>query len=122
MAMPARQDPKPPKVRLDTPIGPDVDLSKERVRLPSGQRLTPEKASAIVKRARTAGRPSLTGRRARSPQLSLRVSQDLLTQVRAHAKASGKTVSQAARGALEQMVKAGHGATAKSGSRRGPKV
>lgn len=123
--MPAKRQPqeKPPIVRLDTPIGPDVDLAKEDVRLRGGRRLTPGLARAIARDTRRAtGRPSLSGVSARSPHLTLRVPDDLLAQVKAHAKASGKTVSQTARDALEQLVKTAPVVSPKSHSRRKTKA
>jgi hypothetical protein len=57
--MPERQ---PPRVSDDSPIGPDVDLERDDIRLADGTRLTPGIAAGIagdVRRA--AGRPSLTG-------------------------------------------------------------
>lgn len=51
-------DRKPPVITTDTPIGPDVDLDREDVRLPGGARLTSARAAAIVKEVRHAtGRP-----------------------------------------------------------------
>ena len=39
---------KPPAINEKTPIGPDVDLDHEDVRLPGGTRLTRTRAAAIV--------------------------------------------------------------------------
>ena len=61
--MPERQ---PPRVSDDSPIGPDVDLERDDIRLADGTRLTPGIAAAIADDVRrAAGRPSLTrpGRR-----------------------------------------------------------
>jgi hypothetical protein len=42
-------DRKPPAISKDTPIGPDVDLDHEDVRLPGGARLTKTMAARIAK-------------------------------------------------------------------------
>ena len=53
---------KQPRVTTKTPIGPDVDLDREDVRLRSGERLTSKVAEEIVEEVRrTSGRPSLSG-------------------------------------------------------------
>ena len=66
----------PPSVTDDTPIGPDVDLKRDDVRLKDGTRLTDEVADEIVDQLRrSAGRPSLSGRQPplrRSRSASLR--------------------------------------------------
>ncbi|MGH3305188.1 MAG: hypothetical protein ACRDOK_26670 [Streptosporangiaceae bacterium] len=114
-----RHSAEPPYVDLDTPIGPDVDLERQDVRLPDGRRLTPGRARAIVRDTRRgAGRPPLTGSSSsRSPQLSMRIPDHLMAQIRARAAASGKTLSQTAREALEQVFKAGPAPGART---RGP--
>ena len=57
--MPERQ---PPRVSDDSPIGPDVDLERDDIRLADGTRLTPDIAAGIAEDVRrAAGRPSLTG-------------------------------------------------------------
>jgi hypothetical protein len=97
--MPERQ---PPAVTLDTPIGPDVDLAREDIRLADGTRLTPADTDRIVAQVRReAGRPSLTEPGRHSPQLSARVPASLHDQAERQASREGKSVSQLLRDALE---------------------
>ena len=67
---------KPPNITDDTPIGPDVDLKRDNVRLKDGTRLTDEVVSEIVDQLRrSAGRPPCPGRQPpppRSPSASPR--------------------------------------------------
>ena len=73
--MPGRQ---PPRVSDDSPIGPDVDLERDDIRLADGTRLTLGIAAGIAEDVRrAAGRPSLTGPGRRSPQVSARVPAEL---------------------------------------------
>ena len=52
----------PPKVTPDTPIGRDVDLDQDDVRLNDGTRLTEDIATDIVEQVRrSTGRPPLSG-------------------------------------------------------------
>lgn len=97
--------PPTPRVTRTTPIGPDVDLGREDVRLPSGKRLTDQVVGEIVEDVRRAGgRPSLSGEPARSPQIAFRVLASLRDRAAAVAAAEGKTVSQLAREALEARL------------------
>ena len=88
-------------------VGPDVDLEKEDVRLADGTRLTPqiaeEMAETALRQAR-AGRPSLTGRGGRSPQVSFRVPPSLRDAAERQARREGKSVSQLAREVLERYL------------------
>jgi hypothetical protein len=96
---------RPPVVTPDTQIGPDVDLDREDVRLRDGTRLTNDLAEAInedVRRA--AGRPSLSGGRQHSPQVSARITPELQAELRKYSKRSGLSPSQVLRHALEQLV------------------
>lgn len=96
---------RPPVVTPDTRIGPDVDLDREDVRLPDGTRLTNDLAEAInedVRRA--AGRPSLSGGRQHSPQVSARITPELQAKLRKYSERSGLSSSQVLRHALEQFV------------------
>jgi hypothetical protein len=96
---------RPPVVTSDTQIGPDVDLSREDVRLGDGTRLTNELAEAITEDVRrTAGRPSLSGGRKHSPQVSARITPELQEELRKYSKRSGLSHSQVLRHALEQLV------------------
>ena len=49
--MPERQ---PPRVSDDSPIGPDVDLERDDLRLADGTRLTPDIAAGIAEDVRRA--------------------------------------------------------------------
>lgn len=98
---------KPPKVTTDTPIGPDVDLEREDIRLADGTRLTDEVAAEIAENAlRSVGRPSLSGVRQRSPQIAFRVPPAVREQAAEVAAREGKTVSELAREALEERLEA----------------
>jgi hypothetical protein len=97
--MPERQ---PPRVTLDTEIGPDVDLDAEDIRLVDGTRLTPDLAEQIAEEMRrSAGRPSLTGSGKHSPEVSARVPPELLDSVKQEARRAGVSVSRVIREALE---------------------
>ncbi len=94
-----------PKVTTTTPIGRDVDLAREDVRRPSGQRLTQELADELAEEVHKAGgRPSLSGAPSRSPQIAFRVPAERRERAARVAAAEGKTVSQLAREALEQRL------------------
>lgn len=95
----------PPRVSATTPIGSDVDLEAEDVRLADGTRLTKQKAAEIVDEVRRrGGRPSLTGEAAISPRIAFRVTPDVRDRAAAIAAREGKTISQLAREALEARV------------------
>lgn len=96
---------RPPVVTSDTQIGPDVDLDEEDVRLRDGTRLTNDLAEAITEDVRRAvGRPSLSGGRTHSPQVSARITPELQEEIRKYSERSGLTHSQVVRRALEQFV------------------
>ncbi len=98
-------DRTPPHIDVDTPIGADVDLDRESIRLANGTRLTEDVVSSIVDQARrAAGRPSLSGRAAASPQIAFRVAPDVRRRAAELAAREGKTLSQLAREALEDRV------------------
>ncbi len=94
-----------PAVTPDSPIGPDVDLDAEDVRLADGTRLTEQRAAEIVDAVRRrGGRPSLTGEAAASPRIAFRVTPGVRDRAAQVAAQEGKTVSQLAREALEARV------------------
>lgn len=94
-----------PQISTDTPIGSDVDLEREDVRLADGTRLTSVMAESIVEDARRAGgRPSLSGTAAHSPQIAFRVPAAVRERAARVAAQEGKTVSQLAREALEDRL------------------
>lgn len=98
---------KPPKVTAETPIGPDVDLEREDIRLADGTRLTNEVAAQITEGAlRSVGRPSLSGARNKSPQIAFRVPPSVRDQAAEVAAQEGKTLSELAREALEERIAA----------------
>jgi predicted HicB family RNase H-like nuclease len=95
----------PPTVASDSPIGPDVDLNKDDVRLAGGSRLTEQRATEIVDEVRgRGGRPSLTGEAAVSPRIAFRVAPGVRNRAAQIAVREGKTISQLAREALEARV------------------
>jgi predicted HicB family RNase H-like nuclease len=97
----------PPPITSSTPIGPDVDLDRDDVRLADGTRLTDQKAADIVDEVRRrGGRPSLTGRAAVSPRIAFRVDPRVRDSAAQIADREGKTISQLAREALEARVAA----------------
>ncbi|WP_448623989.1 hypothetical protein [Geodermatophilus sp. URMC 64] len=94
-----------PSVTADSPIGPDVDLDEDDVRLADGTRLTEQRAAEIVEEVRRrGGRPSLTGEAAVSPRIAFRVTPGVRDRAAQIAAREGKTVSQLAREALEARV------------------
>lgn len=96
-----------PKITSDTPIGADVDLRRDDVRLPDGTRLTEELVDDTVEQVRRkGGRPSLTGDSATSPRVSFRLTPDVRKRAATIAEREGKTISQLAREALEARVRA----------------
>jgi hypothetical protein len=100
-----RAERRPPAVTSDTQIGPDVDLDRKDVRLGDGTRFTSEVAEAITEDVRrAAGRPSLSGERKHSPQVSARISPELQEELREYSMRSGLTHSQILRQALEQLM------------------
>lgn len=97
----------PPTITASTPIGPDVDLDRDDVRLADGTRLTDQKAADIVDEVRRrGGRPSLTGQAAVSPRIAFRVDPRVRDSAAQIADREGKTISQLAREALEARVAA----------------
>lgn len=88
-------------------VGPDVDLDKEVIRDAKGRRITEKRAEDIAEETLKKigrGRPSLTGAKVRSPQVSFRAPAELRAKAEARATREGKTVSQLAREALERLL------------------
>ncbi len=98
-------DRTPLRVTTDTPIGEDVNLDREDVRLADGTRLTEEVANGVEQVRRASGRPSLSGKKAASPQIAFRVAPSVRDRVAEIADREGKTLSQLAREALEDLVR-----------------
>jgi predicted HicB family RNase H-like nuclease len=102
----------PPPVTETTPIGRDVHLDAEDVRLAGGSRLTEQQAAEIVEEIRgRGGRPSLSGEAAISPRIAFRVAPAVRDRAAEIAAREGKTISQLAREALEARVAAGERAS-----------
>ncbi|MGH3848369.1 MAG: hypothetical protein ACRDRT_01450 [Pseudonocardiaceae bacterium] len=85
------------------PIGPDVDLDAEDVRIPDGRRLTEATVSEIVERVhkRHRGRPSLS----RTPVMTVRVSSDARAALEAIATAQGRRLADVSRDALDDYIR-----------------
>lgn len=95
----------PPKITLDTPIGPDVNLDAEDVRLADGTRLTNHLADKItVDILRAAGRPSLTAPGVHSPSVTLRFPAASLARLDAEASKRGVRRSDIVREAVEAFL------------------
>jgi hypothetical protein len=87
-------------------IGADVDLDTEEIYLADGQRLTEQVAEELAQRAlaRHRGRPSVTGDRARTPSLTVRVPPETRTALEELAKAQGKRLADVSREAMDEYV------------------
>lgn len=88
-------------------LGPDIDLDNEVVVDRQGRRITEARAEKIAEetlRRFGRGRPSLTGRGGRSPQVTFRLSRKLRDQAVQRARKEGKSVSDVAREALEKYL------------------
>ncbi|HEU0101017.1 MAG TPA: hypothetical protein VFR07_01705 [Mycobacteriales bacterium] len=98
-------DRTPPTITDDTPIGRDVDLEQDDVRLADGARLTDEVAAGIIDKVRrSSGRPSLSGQSSASPQIAFRVAPAVRDRAAHVAAKEGKTISELAREALEERI------------------
>ncbi len=86
----------------------DVDLDVEVVLDRKGERLTEararEMAAAALRELGLRGRPSLSGERRKSPQISFRVPQRLAKRAEKVAAEEGKSLSQLGREALERYL------------------
>lgn len=89
------------------PVGPDIDLDEDEIRLPDGSRLTEEAAEALAERVleqRRAGRPSLTGGKAHTPPLTVRVRPGVRSALEGIAQKQGRRLADVSREALEEYV------------------
>ena len=89
------------------PIGPDIDLDEEEVRLPDGSRLTEEAAEQLAERVleqRRAGRPSLIGGSAHTPPLTVRVRPGVRSALEEIARQQGRRLADISREALDEYV------------------
>ena len=87
----------------------NIDLDEEVVLDAHGERITETRAAEMAEKAmqehyRRVGRPSLSGPRERSPQVTFRLPKRLVERVEAVAAREGKSVSQLGREALEQYI------------------
>ncbi len=85
----------------------DVNLATEDVRDSKGRRITEEYAERAAADALASvgrGRPSLTGNKAPSPQVTFRVTPELRAKAAAEAARQGRRVSDVARDALERYL------------------
>lgn len=100
------------------PIGPDIDLDKEEVRTADGRRLTEALAQQIAEEAiaRHRGRPSVTGQRERTPNLTVRVAPQVRDALEGIAQDQGRRLADVTRDALDEYLTR-HGPKRK-GSRR----
>jgi len=89
------------------PIGPDVDLDVEDIRLADGTRLTNELAEQIAEDAiaRHRGRPSVSGGRERTPSLTVRVPRSTRASLEGIAAAQGRRLADVSRDALDEYVR-----------------
>lgn len=93
----------PPYV-FDT--GPDIDLEKEDVRDIKGNRITEEYVRKAVENVHrhVAGRPSLTAPGKHSPQVAVRLPEELREATEYHAYRMGMTVSAFIREAIVEYI------------------
>jgi hypothetical protein len=82
----------------------NVDLDKEVVRRKDGLRITEADAAEQGEQIARRGRPSLTGKAARSPQIGVRLTPELNKRLKARARREGKLPSEVVRDALESYV------------------
>lgn len=88
------------------PVGADLDLVAQEVRLADGRRLTDELAQEIAERAiaRRRGRPSVAGGQRRTPSLTVRVPEPTRVALEQLARAQGKRLADVSREALDEYV------------------
>jgi hypothetical protein len=89
------------------PVGPDVDLEVEDLRLPDGSRLTEERATELAERAlaRRRGRPTVTGDESQTPSLTVRVSPTTRAALEQIAAAQGRRLADVGREAFEEYIR-----------------
>lgn len=96
----------PRKVTEKTPIGRDVELSRDVRRDREGRRITGEYAHRVIEASRRPGRPSLEQEDGPSPSIAFRVPASLRKRAEEVAAQEGKSVSALAREALEARLHA----------------
>jgi hypothetical protein len=89
-----------------SPIGPDVDLEAEDIRLPDGSRLTEAKVNEIVERIhrRHPGRPSVSGEQERTPVMTVRVTRAARAALEEIAAVQGRRLADVSRDALNEYI------------------
>ncbi len=93
----------PPKVTTKTPIGRDVDLTREVRRDKQGRRIDQAYVDELIEASRKPGRPSLADE-GPSPSIAFRLPASLRQRAEEIAAQEGKTVSELAREALEKRL------------------
>lgn len=95
------------RIPIETPTGPDIDLDTTDVRLPDGTRLTNQLAEAIATDAarRRRGRPTVTGAKEHTPNLTVRVAPDVRRALERIAQAQGRRLADVSRDALEEYAR-----------------
>ena len=93
--------------RKPTPIGLDVDLEAEDIRLPDGSRLTESKAAKIVERVHRQhpGRPSVSGDQEHTPVMTVRVTRAARAALEQIAQAQGRRLADVSRDALDEYIR-----------------
>ena len=88
-------------------MGSDVDLARTIVLGRSGKRITNASADKLARSAieKVVGRPSLTANSVESPQVKVRVPENLKKALEKEAKRRGETTSAIVREALEKFLK-----------------
>jgi hypothetical protein len=88
------------------PIGQDIDLDVEEVHTEDSRRLTEKLAQHVAEEAmaRHRGRPSVTGRQERTPNLTVRVAAETRDALEAIAHAQGRRLADVSRDALDEYV------------------
>lgn len=95
---------------LQATVGPDRDLDTDPI-VWRGRTIREKDVPALVEEVRQrieqrgAGRPSLTGRAAHSPQIAFRLTPEMRRKAEKLAKQRGKTLSALAREAFEEALR-----------------
>lgn len=89
------------------PVGPDINLDEEEIRLPDGSRLTEAAAEELAERVleqRRVGRPSLIGGKTHTPPLTVRVRPGVRSALEEIAQKQGRRLADVSREALDEYV------------------
>ncbi|MBN9607688.1 MAG: hypothetical protein BGO26_09480 [Actinobacteria bacterium 69-20] len=91
-------------------IGPDIDLDVEEVFLDDGSRLTEARAAALAEHAMLrihesrSGRPSLSGERRSTPNLTVRVPPSTRQALQEIASRDGRPLAEIGREAFDEYI------------------